>query len=79
MNENIKYTLKPNKKQIKIMKQHWQGLCLLRENYHQEVEKIEQSMRKQTGIEDLEFFETDQGYQGIGNASRTMKLIQSLN
>lgn len=39
------------------------------------VMSIEKIMAKETGIEDIEFFMCDNWYCGIGNASRTMKLI----
>jgi hypothetical protein len=36
---------------------------------------IEKKMAKETGIEDIEFFFCDGDLAGIGNTSRTMKLI----
>jgi len=39
------------------------------------VNEIEQKMSKETGIKDIEFFFCDGYCAGIGNASKTMKLI----
>ena len=77
MDADVKYALKPNRKQIKIMKQHWKFLSDLRDEHYQEVEKLERRLQEQTEIEDLEFFMVDGSYVGIGNLSRTMGLIHS--
>ena len=72
------YTIKPPSK--KILKKYWEMMKVAENYFHEEVGKIEDKMAKETGIEDIEFFKSpDDGcYCGIGNASRTMKLIQDL-
>ena len=39
------------------------------------IRSIEQIMQHETGIEDIEFYRSEDGICGIGNASRTMKLV----
>jgi len=72
-----KHTLKPTKKQLEVMKEYWN---LLQDELTQLdflIGLYENRMRKETNIDDLEFFRSEFGdYCGIGNISKTMKLIQ---
>jgi hypothetical protein len=73
-----KYSVKPNKKQSKEMKRYWKLLLNEIETHNIKVRELEESMEDQTGIKGIEFFRAYEGdYCGIGNAERTMKLIQS--
>lgn len=69
------HTLKPTKKQLEILKQYWFYLSKITEEYYMDVEDLEKKMSEKTGIENIEFFSCDGDYCGIGNQSRTMKLI----
>jgi len=70
------YKIKPTKKQLKIMKEAWEQLQKDEDTFSGLVMATEKWMEKETGIKGLEFFMCDNGYVGIGNADRTMKLIQ---
>ena len=83
------YKIKPNKKQLKAIRRCWDMLQKKEEWFYGEVAWIEAKMAEDTGIEDIEFFRNEKcpwckkdilpdGYCGVGNASRTMKLIQNL-
>ena len=63
-------------KEIKKLKVFWKKLQDLEEEFDYEVRVLEELMQKAVDIEDLEFFKSDDGYCGIGNTSRTIKLIQ---
>jgi len=72
------YTTKPPSR--KILKKYWEQMEKAQDFFHFNITLIEQLMAKETGIKDIEFFRSpDDGcYCGIGNDSRTMKLIQDL-
>ena len=72
----MKKIIKPNKKQLKLMKGAWEWLRLEQDEFYSKVQKIEERLSIVTGIPDLEFFMCDNEYVGIGNVGRTMKLIQ---
>lgn len=76
MKKNKTYTLKPTKKQLKVMKEFWNLLKEREEKFLDDVYNLEQEMQLVSGIEDLEFFKCDGDYVGIGNVDRTMNLIQ---
>jgi len=59
----------------KALKPYWDGLQLLISVHEAEVEKLEQEMNKKFNKKDLTFFWCD-GYCGIGNLDRSMKLVQ---
>jgi len=69
------YTIKPPSK--KVLKPFWEELEVAENEYYEWVGKIEKKMAEKTGIKDIEFFRSpDDGcYCGIGNESRTLKLI----
>jgi hypothetical protein len=71
----MKYKLKPNKHQMGIIKEAWKQLQSDEHTFHRLVSTTEEWMQKETGIKDIEFFFNDGYYCGVGNVSRTMKLI----
>lgn len=62
------------KTEIKKLKKYWKQLQILQNDFNFAVEILEDKMQREMKIEDLEFFHCD-GYCGIGNTSRTIKLI----
>jgi len=68
------YTTKPPSK--KILKPFWEELEVAENNFYEWVGSIERKMALKTGIKDIEFFRSPDGdgYCGIGNSSRTMRL-----
>jgi hypothetical protein len=73
-----KYPIKPTEKQLNLMKLYWAMLGCEITRFYAEVYSLEYNMRKDTGIEDLEFFSAEEWLiAGIGNVSRTMKLYQA--
>ena len=71
-----KYTVNPNKKQLKIIKEYWRQLQEDHNDFFELVSLLEENMSTEAGIKDLEFFMCDNEYVGIGNADKSMKLIQ---
>ena len=74
-----KYTLIPNKKQIKIMKEAWKQFMVDYENFWKLAVATEKWMQDKTSIRDLEFIKDEMfggEWIGIGNVSRTMPLYQ---
>jgi len=63
-------------KEIKKLKVFWKKLRKIEDEFNSDVNILEDLMQKAVGIEDLEFFYIDGDYCGIGNTSRTIKLIQ---
>ena len=70
-----KYPIKTNKKLFLSLKPFWHELKSLEDRFFDDVQKIEKRMAKASKIEDIEFFMSDGYYCGIGNGSRTMRLI----
>lgn len=70
-----KYSIKPNKNQIQIMRLFWKMLKREELIFINKICDLERTMIDKTGIQELEFFRADGEYVGIGNMSRTMKLI----
>ncbi len=70
-----KCKINPTENQIKIMKEYWQRFQSVQDFYYRSINELEKEMSKKTSIEELEFFFCDGERVGIGNASRTMKLI----
>ena len=70
------YTIVPNKKQLKAIKGYWKLFCSTQDEFYAAVGRIENLMESETGIKGIEFIHTDMGWCGVGNADRTMKLIQ---
>jgi hypothetical protein len=69
-------TLKPTNKQLKIMREYWSILQNAIDIFYGTVGKLEREMSKEVGIKDMEFFQSDNEFVGIGNYDRTLKLIQ---
>jgi len=67
--------MKITKEQRVRIKVHWIALEQAEREFSQRVLEIEQKMQEETGIKDIEFFACDGEYVGVGNDSRTMKLI----
>ena len=65
------------KEEIEKLKKYWKKLQVLEDEYFIKVHLLEKAMQRNLKIDDLEFFESDDGYCGIGNLSRTIKLIQA--
>ena len=60
---------------IKRLKPYWLKLERLEYEFLKKVDNLEKDMQKEIGINYLEFYCDDFGYSGIGNDSRTIKLI----
>ncbi len=72
-----RYKIKADTKLITKLKPFWRELQKLEDEHYGRVQKLEKLMELTTKIEGIEFFMSDDGYYcGIGNADRTMKLIQ---
>ena len=56
-------------------KPYWRLLEQVEGKFYADVGEINKLMAKATGIKDIEFFWGDDGIVGIGNGSRTLKLI----
>ncbi len=67
--------IKPNKKQLKIIKKYWKTYLNVENSYYKQVSDIEKIISKLTGIKDIEIFFCDNEAVGIGNIERTMSLI----
>jgi hypothetical protein len=71
-----RYKIKLSKKQLETIKQCWKVFKKEEEYFYKAISRIEERMSKETGIEGMEFFICDGDWCGIGNADRTLKLIQ---
>jgi len=54
---------------------YWDMLGCEETRFFAKVYELEKKMREDTGIDDLEFFQSECEFVGIGNYDRTMKLI----
>ena len=64
------------KKEAKKLKKYWLSLEKLQDDFDSSIRLLEGLMQKDLKIDDLEFFLSEYGYYcGIGNISRTIKLI----
>ena len=70
------YKINLTKKQLKIIKSYWKKMQKSELKFHKKIFKLEKEMEKETKIKDIEFFSCDGEYVGVGNADRSMKLIQ---
>ena len=70
------YKIKITKKLINQLKSYWVEAHQAYNNLFGELNEIEAKMVKKTGIKEIEFFWVDNEIVGIGNADRTMPLIQ---
>lgn len=61
----------------KVLKKYWGKLQRLQGEFNDNICLLEQQMEKETGIENIEFVPGCDGcFCGIGNADRSMKLVQ---
>jgi len=74
MNRKI-YKVKPNKEQLEVIKTIWSQLEKIEEIYWNKIETLNKQMQLRTGIKDIELFHNDGSVVGVGNVSRTMRLI----
>jgi hypothetical protein len=75
MNKKKKYPIRPTEKQLNLMKLYWAMLGCETTRFYAKVSDLEKKMCEDTGIKDLEFFQCDNEFVGIGNYDRTLKLI----
>lgn len=59
----------------RILKPYWKLLEQAEGKFWADIKEIEKQMAKATGIKDIEFFWCDNEIVGIGNGTRTLKLI----
>jgi hypothetical protein len=71
-----KYKIKVDKNLLKKLKPYWKKLILMECEFIGRVSELEDEMSREFGIKYMEFFRSDNDYVGIGNADRTMRLIQ---
>jgi len=76
---NKTYKINPTKKQLAIMKFYRDMFQVEYNIFWGRIGELEKEMSKKTGIKDLEFFQCDGDWCGIGNGERTMKLIHGEN
>jgi hypothetical protein len=69
------YKINPTKKQLAIMKLYWDMFQAEQSNLWIRIGELEREMSKKTGIEELEFFQDDNDWVGIGQGNREMRLI----
>ena len=67
---------KVTKKQLAVLKEGWAMWQRELNGCYKYLTEIEAWMSKTSGIEGVEFFMCDNEYVGIGNVSRSIKLIQ---
>jgi hypothetical protein len=72
---NKKYKIIPTKKQLAIMKLYWDMFQSEHDIFWGKVGNLERNMSKAVGIKNLEFFQSDGDFCGIGQADREMRLI----
>jgi hypothetical protein len=71
-----KYPIRPTEEQLEIMKHFWAMLQQEETLFYAKVGELERNMSERIGIENLEFFQCDNDFVGIGDYDRKMKLIQ---
>lgn len=69
------YKIKPTKKQLAIMKLYWDMFQAEQSILWARIGELEKEMSKKVGIEELEFFQCDNDWVGIGQGKREMRLI----
>lgn len=68
--------IKLTKKQLDIIKLYWKMFQAEYDIFWGKLGELEKGMSQKTGIKDLEFFNSDSDWCGVGNGDRTMRLIQ---
>jgi hypothetical protein len=71
-----KYKVVPTKKQLNIIRLYWSLFKAEETLFWAKMGELEKKMSKETNIKELEFFNSDGDWCGVGNGSRTMKLLQ---
>jgi len=74
-----KYTLKPNRTQMKAIREAWASAMSHTDVYWHKIRQVEKELSAKTGIKDIEFINDTwmgDGLIGIGNVARTMRLLQ---
>lgn len=71
-----KWKVKPTRKQMVLIRRAWVLYGEITEMYHNKITELEKELESLTKIKGIEFFYGEGGYCGIGNTSRTMKLLQ---
>lgn len=74
--KNKVYKVKPNRNQLKIIKEYWELFCEVYDEFYSKIRNLEEEMEMKTNIKGIEFFCSDGEWCGVGNADRTMALIQ---
>ena len=72
----MKHKIIPTKKQLAIMSLYWKMMQAEYDTFFAKVGDLEREMSKKTKIKDLEFFQCDNEFVGIGQYDRKMALIQ---
>ena len=63
----------------KKLHRYWKAFCILQDKFYGEVNQLERVMSNELGISDMEFIKDQMfggDWIGIGNVSRTVKLVQ---
>jgi hypothetical protein len=70
--------MKLTKKQLKLIRGYWTKAMIEVDYFYKRIDNIELQMRadKELKIKDIMFYWSDNGIVGIGNESRSMKLLQ---
>ena len=69
------YKYPKTKKLVKQLKPYWKKVQIILGEFYGQLANLEKEMEKETGIPTIEFFFCDNEIVGIGNAERTMPLI----
>ena len=69
---------KLTQKQLKLLREYWTKITVELDYFYKRIDNLEVQMRadKNLGIKDVMVFWADGGIVGIGNESRSMKLLQ---
>ena len=70
-----KYPVMPTKKQMEIFRKYWILFKEIERDYYSQIRDLEIQLEEESKITEIQFFRSDDGYCGIGNAARTMPLI----
>jgi hypothetical protein len=71
------YNVKITKKQKELIKNYWHQLKDIKSEFDSRVSDLEKELEREVNVEGIEFFMCDNEYVGVGNADRTMRLIQT--
>lgn len=71
-----KYKIKISPQQLLKLKQWWSIYKMIEDDFWGQIKETEKKMAKDLKIKDIEFFFCDNECAGIGNTSKTLKLMQ---